>query len=108
MLQIMVLGFLSIIDDFTRSCWLYPLKRQDQCVTIMNNFLSYKENQFNIHVKYVRTDNAMELCDGSMLQLFIAKGINYQRDCVQNPQQIGVVECNYKNLIETTRALFLV
>ena len=75
--------FLTIVDDFTISCWLYLLKCKDQYVNIVKNLLTYIENQLNSHVKFVRTDNVKGLCDEAMLQMFLTKGINNQRRCVQ-------------------------
>ena len=49
--------------------------------------------------------NAKELCEGDMLQLFLDKGIHHQKSCVQTPQQNGVVELKHQHLIETARAL---
>ena len=52
------------MDDFTRTTWLYLLKYKSQCVTFLQNFLLYVENQFHDHVKKIHSDNAKELCEG--------------------------------------------
>lgn len=70
--------FLTIVDDLTRTTWLYRLKYKIQCVTFLQSFLLYLEIQFHAHVIIVRSDNAKELFEGDMLQLFLAKGIHHQ------------------------------
>ena len=97
--------FLTVVDDFTRTTWLYVLKTKDQCVPILNGLFSYIETQLNAHVKQVHTDNAKELYEGPMLQLYLTKGIHHQRSCTQRPQQNSVVERKHKHLIETAWAL---
>ena len=84
---------------------MYLLKYKSQCVTFLQNFLLYVENQFHAHVKTIRSDNAKELCEGDVVQLFLAKGIHHQKSCTQTPQQNGVVECKHKHLLEVARAL---
>ena len=97
--------FLTIVDDYTRSTWLYLLKHRHECATLICNFFSYIETQFRTNVKQVRTDNAKELCEGALLQIYHSKGIYHQHSCTQTPQQNGVVERKHKHLLETARSL---
>ncbi|XP_021771790.1 uncharacterized protein LOC110735924 [Chenopodium quinoa] len=58
------------------------------------------------NVKCVRTDNAIELCEGDILQVYRVNGILHQKSCVDTPQQNRMVERNYRHLLETARALY--
>ena len=79
-------------------------KHKDECATVICSFFSYIKTQFRTNVKQVRTDNAKDLCEGALLQVYHAKGIHHQRSCTQTSQQNGVVERKHKHLLETTRA----
>jgi hypothetical protein len=72
---------------------------------MLQHLVNYIETQFHTHVKFIRTDNAKELCEGDMLQFYLQKGIYHQRSCSHTPQQNGVVERQNQNLLETSRAL---
>lgn len=97
--------FLTIVDDYTRTTWLYLLKSKNQWVTALRHFLSDVENKFDTNVKKIRSDNAKEFFEGDMLKLFLDKGILHQKICPETPQQNGVVESKHRHLIETARAL---
>ena len=61
--------FLTIVDDYMRTTWLYLIKYKSQCVRFLTHFVSFVHNQFNSTVKIIRTDNAKELCEGEILNL---------------------------------------
>ena len=98
--------FLTVVDDFTRHTWVFLMKQKSDSTNILSMLLALIETQFNTHVLCIRTDNAKELCEGSILQLYRAKGILHQRSCTDSPQQNGVVERKHRHLLETARALF--
>ena len=98
--------FLTIVDDFTRVTWLYLLKNKSDCFDMIKHLFAYIQNQFHMHVKVVRSDNAKELCADNMLKIYNDLGIEHQKSCRDTPQQNGVVERKHKHLLETTRALF--
>ena len=98
--------FLTIVDDFTRCTWIFLMKHKSDSVDHLTHFLEYVATQFGRTVKTIRSDNAKELCDGSILNLYKSKGIVHQRSCSDTPQQNGVVECKHKHLLEMARALY--
>lgn len=61
--------------------------------------------QFGRHIKQVRSDNALELTSGSILQFYQENGIKLQTSCVDTPQKNGVVERKHRHLLEVSRAL---
>ena len=54
----------------------------------------------------MRSDNAMELCEGDLKKFFTKHGILHQTSCTETSQQNGVVERKHRHLLETARALF--
>lgn len=95
--------FLTIVDDFTRTTWTHLLKCKNDVVSVITSFLEMVETQFNTKVLCVRSDNALELCEGDMKLLLLNKGIIHQTSCSRTPQTNRVVK--RKNLLETARAL---
>ena len=60
--------FISIIDDFSRKVWIYPLKQNEA----FEKFLEWKkqvEKQTGRKVKYLRTDNGLEFVNNKFQQL---------------------------------------
>ena len=94
--------FLTIVDDYTRTTWLYLLKSKNQWVTALRHFLSDVENKFDTNVKKIRSDNAKEFFEGDMLKLFLDKGILHQKSCPETPQQNGVIEIKHRHLLENS------
>lgn len=96
--------FLTIVDDFTRMDFLIQYKSES--VSHIRHFLDYVTTQFHTKVQIIRSENAKELSEGSILQLYHDRGIIHQKSCVATPQQNGVVERKHKHLLETARALY--
>lgn len=87
--------FLTIVDDYTRCTWLYLLRFKSECQSILRNFCSMVETQFDLKVKIIRSDNAAEFVMKSFYQ---ERGIIHQLSCVQTPQQNSVVERKHQHL----------
>ena len=98
-------SFLTIVDDFTRSTWVFLLKSRTNIVNIIDQFLKFLNTHFHLKVEFIRTDNALELTEGPIKKLYLNLGILHQTSCSNTPQQNGVVERKHKHLLETARAL---
>lgn len=70
--------FLTIVDDYTRTTWLYLLKSKNQCARFLAQFVSFVYNQFNVVVNIIRTDNEKELCEDVIVKFYEQKGILHQ------------------------------
>ena len=65
--------FLTIVDDYTRSTWIYMMKTKNQCVIFLKNLFSYVKKQHKTKIKIIRSDNAKELCEGDTLRFVLVK-----------------------------------
>ena len=79
--------FLTIIDDFSRSVWIYLLPTKTVVAQTIRNFVSMVHCQFHTEIKTIRSDNGTEfMC---MTPYFREKGIIHETSCVGTPQQNG-------------------
>ena len=52
--------FVVFIDDYSRYCWIFPMKSCSEILPIYSNFAKMVETQFSKHIKTFRSDNALE------------------------------------------------
>jgi transposase InsO family protein len=52
--------FLTIVDDFSRFTWVYLMHNKSQTRTFLQSFILLVENQFNLKLKCLRSDNGSE------------------------------------------------
>ena len=74
--------FLTLVDSFTRSTWLYLLPTKADTKHTIESFANLVENQFNYRIKILRSDNGGEF---HMKDFFHTKGIIHQTTCVETP-----------------------
>ena len=48
--------FLTIVDDFTRYTWVFPMHNKSEVRASVVNFIVYAENHFSTKVKTIRTN----------------------------------------------------
>ena len=95
--------FFTIVDDCTRFTWIYLLHSKSEVIQIFPAFFSLIQNQFDIKIKSVRSNNAPELTFSSFFQ---EHGILSFHSCVDRPQQNSVVERKHQHILNVARALF--
>lgn len=49
--------FVTYIDDYSRTTWLYLLKSKSEVFTMFKEFSNIVSNQFNSKIKTLRSDN---------------------------------------------------
>ena len=52
--------FLTIIDDYSRNTWVFPLKQKSEVVKILEDFVVFIQTQFETGIKVIRSDNGTE------------------------------------------------
>ena len=94
--------FLTIMDDHSRATWVYLLRNKSEVLTVFPGFVNMVENQYNIRVKAVRSDNAPEL---NFTRFYQEKGIKSFHSCPETPEQNSVVERKHQHILNVARAL---
>ncbi|GKC43676.1 retrovirus-related pol polyprotein from transposon TNT 1-94 [Tanacetum coccineum] len=97
--------FLTIVDDFSRSVWVFLLKFKHEASSCLMKFHTMIKTQFGKSVKRICTDNGGEFTSNDMLEFYNDHGILLETSCPHTPQQNRVVERKHRHLLETARAL---
>lgn len=96
---------LTFIDDFSRKVFVYFLKTKDE---VMEKFIEFKklvENQLNLRIKRIRTDNGTEYCNSRFEQYLKSYGIQHQKTAPYTPEQNGVAERMNRTLVEMAKCM---
>lgn len=93
---------LTIVDDHSRATWIYLLHTKNEVLTVFPAFIKLVENQYNVRVKAVRSDNAPELMFTDFYQ---EKGIKAFHSCPETPEQNSVVERKHQHILNVARAI---
>ena len=96
--------FLSIVDDATRSTWVYLLKSKSDVRGLLISFYKMVQTQFKTNIKSIRSYSGQEF---AMVDFYFAHGIIHQKRCVYTPQQNSVVERKHHHRFSVARALRL-
>jgi len=95
--------FILFLNDYSRYTWFYPLHTKDQALSTFKQFKLQVENQFDIRIKCIQSDNGGEFrCFMSFLQQC---GILHRFSCPYNSAQNGRVERKHRHVVETGLAL---
>ncbi|KAJ9568359.1 hypothetical protein OSB04_004325 [Centaurea solstitialis] len=96
---------LVIVDDFSRFTWVYFLKTKDETSGLIKSFVTRVENQTNLKVKVIRSDNGTKFKNSDINSFCDEKGIEKQYSAPRTPQHNGVAERRNRILIEAARSL---
>ncbi|CAI7861776.1 unnamed protein product [Closterium sp. NIES-54] len=100
--------FLTIVDDWSRLMWAYPLKQKDHAAsTIKEDWLPFVEKQAECVVKRIRTDRGGEFLGVEMTAWLKKQGIQRELTTAYTPQSNGVAERANRTILETARALLI-
>lgn len=93
------------MDDCSRMIWVYLLQCKSDFLDTFKSFCQYANTQFDLSVKVLRTNNALEFQDKNCHIYYAAKGIVHQTTCGYKPQQNARVEHRHRYILEMSRAL---
>ena len=97
--------FLSIVDDATRSTWVFFLmKSKSKTMPFLISFFTMIHTQFGVKIKAIRSNNGPGFC---MIDFYNTHGIIHLKTCVYTPQQNSVVERKQQHILSITRPLRL-
>ncbi|GKC20308.1 ribonuclease H-like domain-containing protein [Tanacetum coccineum] len=69
--------FLTIVDDYTRSVWVYLIKSKDEVSHFITVFYNLIENQFNKKIKVFRSDNGTKFVNQYVDKFCADKDVNH-------------------------------
>nr|GEX14059.1 hypothetical protein [Tanacetum cinerariifolium] len=96
---------LVVTDDYSRFSWVFFLAIKDETSTILKTFITGIENQLNLKVKIIRSDNGTEFKNQDLNQFYGMKGIKREFSVARTPQPNGIVERKNMTLIEAARTM---
>ena len=96
---------LVIVDDFSIFTWVFFLDDKSQVQKIFKNFARKAQNQFEVKIKKVRSDNGTEFKNANVDTFLDEEGISHEFSATYTPQQNGVVERKNRTLIEMARTM---
>jgi transposase InsO family protein len=90
-----------IVDDFSRFTWVFFLQDKLETQGTLKHFLRRAQNEFELKVKKIRSDNGSEFKNLQVEK----EGIKHEFFAPYTPQQNGVVERKNKTLIDMARMM---
>ena len=99
--------YVTFIDDFSRSTFVYLLKFKSEVFKCFQDFHNLVLNLFSSKIQTLRSDNGTEYTSKIMAQFLSEQRIMHQTSCVGTPQQNGVAERKNRDLLEKARALMI-
>ncbi|CAL2250163.1 unnamed protein product [Prunus armeniaca] len=99
--------YVSFIDDYSRYCWIYLMKRRSDFFTIFQNFHALVHTQFSTVIKCFRCDLGGEYTSHAFTDLLASDGTIHQFSCTATPEQNGVAERKHRHIVETARSMLL-
>jgi hypothetical protein len=99
--------YVVFIDDFSRYCWVAPLKHKSGVLNAFRAFKSKAEQQVggNSKVGCLRSDNGGEYASAEMADFLMLCGVAHQFTAPHSPEQNGVAERSNRTLFESARAM---
>jgi transposase InsO family protein len=96
---------LVIVDDFSRFTWVFFLQNKSETQSTLNRFLRRAQNEFELKVKKISSDNGSEFKNLQVEGYLEEEGIKYEFFAPYTPQQNGVVERKNRTLIDMARTM---
>lgn len=97
--------FMTIIDDFSRKVFCFPLKSKAEALETFIKFQKRAERFLDCKIKNVRSDNGLEYVNEEFKKYCENLGINHQLTNVYTPEQNGVAERNNYTAVDGIKVL---
>ena len=97
--------FVTFIDDYSRCCAVYYLKRKSEVFEKFKEFEVSAVNECGQKIGTLRTDNGGEFVSKEFDAYLASKGIRHELTIAHTPQQNGVAERMNRTLLESSRAM---
>jgi transposase InsO family protein len=96
---------LVIVDDFSRFTWVFFLQDKSETQGTLKRFLRRAQNEFELKVKKIRSDNGSEFKNLQVEEYLEEEGIKHEFSAPYTPQQNGMVERKNRSLIDMARTM---
>ena len=96
-------GFV-IVDDYSHFTCVFFLRDKSEVHGIFKKFVKRAQNEFDVKIKRVRSDNGTEFKNTNIEEFLDEEGIKHEFLVPYTPQQ-NVVERKNRTLIEAARAM---
>jgi transposase InsO family protein len=97
---------LVIMDDYSHFTWVFFLQEKSQTQETLKGFLRRAQNEFNLRIKKIRSDNGTEFKNSQIEGFLEDEGIKHEFSSLFTPQQNGVVEWKNRTLLDMVRTMF--
>jgi transposase InsO family protein len=97
---------LVIVDDYSHFTWVFFLQDKSETHEVLKKFLRMTQNEFDVKVKKIRSDNGIELKNTQVEDFLDEEGIKHEFLAPYTPQQYRVAERKNHTLIEMARTIF--
>lgn len=95
--------YLSVVDDYSKYTWIYPLTLKSQVSSVLLNHITMAERQFDNKVKAIQTDMGGEFM--VLHAKFKQMGIQIKHSCPHTHPQNGTIERKHQHITEVGLAL---
>jgi transposase InsO family protein len=96
---------LVIVDDFSCFTWVFFLQDKLETQSTLKCFLRRAQNEFELKVKKIRSDNGYEFKNIQVEEYVEEEGIKHEFSAPYMPQQNGAVERKNMTLIDMARTM---
>ena len=79
-----------IVDDYSRFTWVFFLSEKSEVQNIFKKFARRAQNEFEVKIKRVRSDNGTEFKNTNIEEFLDEEGIKHEFSVPYTPQQNGV------------------
>jgi transposase InsO family protein len=94
-----------IVDDFSRFTWVLFLQDKSETQGTLKHFLRRAQNEFELKVKKIRSDNGSEFKNLQVEEYLEEEGIKHEFSAPYTPHQNGAVEKKNMTLIDMARTM---
>jgi len=96
---------LVIVDDFSRFTWVFFVHDKSEVQGIVKKFIRRAQNEFELKIKNVRSDNGSEFRNTNVEEFLDEEGIKHEFSAPYTHQQNGIMERKNRKLIEAARTM---
>ncbi|KAI3719151.1 hypothetical protein L6452_20045 [Arctium lappa] len=97
--------YVAFIDDYSRFCWLYPLRTKSEFYNALLIFMQFVQTHFSRKIKVFQSDGGTEFVNHRVRSLFDQNGTLHRLSCPYTPQQNGRAERKHRHIVETGLAM---